>query len=185
MEILFLGQTSFKIKTKTMTLVVDPISKGEKADVVVFSGALGVVKEISGPVNRPKTFVIDREGEYELGGIGIIVDKLESGKDGFIIRISADGVEVAHTGVVGGEIDERLKSKLTESDVLLVNLANAVNLIKDCEPYLAVLMGYADLFEVDEFLKTHKFETVRRDVEKLKLDADSLPENTEVVVLNG
>jgi hypothetical protein len=46
-------------------------------------------------------------------------------------------------------------------------------------------MGYENLAEVDQFLGAHKFEIVKRDLDKLKLEADSLPENTEVVVLNG
>ena len=35
MEITFLGKNSFKFKTKNLTLVVDPISSKERADVVV------------------------------------------------------------------------------------------------------------------------------------------------------
>ncbi len=184
MEVTFLGKTSFKFKTKSLILVVDPISSKEKADVIVLTND-GGVREIAGAVNREKTFVIDREGEYELGGVGIMVDRLELGKPGMVVRVSGDGVEVTHTGAVTVELEEKMKQKLTESDVLLVTLAKAVELIGACEPYIAVLMGHENLAEVDRFLAAHKFETVKRDVEKLKLDADSLPENTEVVVLNG
>jgi len=185
MEVIFLGGTSFKFKTKTITLIVDPISNKEKADVLVYSGVGKVVKEISGAVNREKTFVIDMEGEYELGGMGIMLDRLEAGINGFMIRITGDGVEVAHVGAVEGTLDEKLKTKLTDSEVMLVSLKKAVELIGDCEPYMAVLMGYDNVGEVDQFLDSHKFEVVKRDVDKLKLDADSLPENTEVIVLNG
>lgn len=184
MEVTFLGKTSFKFKTKNLTLLVDPISAKERADVVVFTGVGGVV-QIAGAVNRETPFVIDRPGEYELEGVGIIVDRLEMGKPGMVIRVSGDGVEVAHTAAISGEPDERMKQKLSESDVLLVSLAKAVELIDSCEPYVAVLMGYDNLSEVDQFLGTHKFEIVKRNLDKLKLDADSLPENTEVVVLNG
>lgn len=185
MEITFLGKNSFKFKTKNLTLIVDPISAKEKADVVIFTGNSGTVSEISGPLNREKTFVIDKEGEYELGGVGIIADRVELGKEGMMIRISADGVEVAHAGAVIGDPDEKMKTKLSEADVLLVTLARGVDLINACEPYIAILMGYDSIGEVDQFLAAHKFEVVKRDVDKLKLDADSLPESTEVVVLNG
>lgn len=185
MEVTFSGKTSFKFKTKTLTLIIDPISAKEKADVVIYSGAPGVTDSVSGPVNRETTFIIDKEGEYELGGVGIIVDRLEMGKKGMVIRVNGDGVEVAHTGAVEVDLEDKMKQKLTEADVLLVTLQKAVDLINECEPYIAVLMGYENPTEVDQFLAAHKFEVVKRDVEKLKLDAESLPENTEVVVLNG
>lgn len=179
-----MGKTSFRFKTKNLTLLIDPISDKEKADVVVLTGA-GGISEIAGAVNREKPFLINREGEYELGGVGIMVDRLAIGKPQMVVRVSGDGVEVAHTGAVTGDLEDKMKQKLTESDVMLVTLGKAVELIKSCEPYIAVLMGYENLTEVDQFLGTHKFETVKRDIDKLKLEADSLPENTEVVVLNG
>ncbi|OGD70717.1 hypothetical protein A3A84_02470 [Candidatus Collierbacteria bacterium RIFCSPLOWO2_01_FULL_50_23] len=192
MEITFLGKNSFKFKTKTLTLVIDPISSKEKADVVIYTtpqaahaGGQAGRFEISGAVNREKTFVIDKEGEYELGGVGIIADRVEIGKEGMVVRISGDGVEVAHTGALVGDPDEKMKQKLSEIDVLLVTLTGGAGLIDACEPYLAVLMGYDAIGEVDHFLSTNKFEVVKRDMDKLKLDADSLPESTEVVVLNG
>lgn len=184
MEVTFLGKTSFRFKTKNLTLLIDPISDKEKADVVVLTGT-GGISEIAGAVNREKSFLINREGEYELGGVGIIVDRLAAGKPEMVVRVSGDGVEVAHTGAVTGDLEDKMKQKLTESDVMLVSLGKAVELIKACEPYIAVLMGYDNLGEVDQFLGAHKFEIVKRDLDKLKLEADSLPENTEVVVLNG
>lgn len=184
MEVTFLGKTSFRFKTKNLTLLIDPISDKEKADVVVLSGVGGNL-EVAGAVNREKPFVIDSEGEYELGGVGIIVDRLVAGKPGMMVRVTSDGIEVAHTGALVGDLEEKMKQKLTESDVMLVTLEKAVELIKLCEPYIGVLMGYENLAEVDQFLGAHKFEIVKRDLDKLKLEAGSLPENTEVVVLNG
>ncbi len=184
MELTFLGKTSFKFKTKNLTLLIDPISDKERADVVVLTGAGGISK-IAGAVNREKPFFIDNSGEYELGGVGIIVDRLVVGKPEMIVRVSSDGVEVAHTGAVTGDLEEKMIQRLAESDVLLVTLAKVVELIKSCEPYIAVLMGYENLAEIDQFFGAHKFEVVKRGLDKLKLEADSLPENTEVVVLNG
>ena len=184
MELTFLGKTSFKFKTKNLTLLIDPISDKERADVVVLTTP-GGIGQIAGAVNREKPFLIDRPGEYELGGVGIIVDRLVVGKPEMIVRVSGDGVEVAHTGTATGDLEEKMIQRLAESDVMLVTLAKAVELVKSCEPYIAVLMGYENLEQVDQFLGAHKFEIVKRDLDKLKLEAESLPENTEVVVLNG
>jgi len=184
MELTFLGKTCFKFKTKNLTLLIDPISDKERADVVVLTTP-GGIGQIAGAINREKPFLIDRPGEYELGGVGIIVDRLLMGRPEMVVRVSGDGVEVAHTGALTGDLEEKMKQRLTESDILLVTLAKAVELIKSCEPYIGVLMGYENRAEVDQFLGVHKFEIVKRDLDKLKLEADSLPENTEVVVLNG
>ncbi len=191
MELAFLGKNSFKFKTKNLTLVVDPVSPKERADVVVFttptasqSGGQAGRVEISGGVNREKTFVIDKEGEYELGGVGIIVDRISADKEDKLVRITADGVTAADVCALPTDLPENTLEKLRESDVLIVPLAKA-KLIEEAEPYIAVLAGYDTATEVDRFLIDHKFEVVKRDIDKLKLDADSLPDNTEVVVLNG
>lgn len=189
MEISFLSKTGFKFKTKNLTLVVDPVSSKEKADVVVYSGVDGAASEIAGGVNREKTFIIDKEGEYELGGIGIILERVDppagGGKEGMVIRITGDSVEVAHTGAVTGTFPEKLMEKVREADVLLVTLVKAKELIDAAEPYIAILMGYESRQEAEQFLAANKYEVVKIDLDKLKLEADTLPESTEVVVLNA
>lgn len=189
MEISFLSKTGFKFKTRNLTLVVDPISAKEKADVVVYSGASGVALGVAGTVNREKTFVIDEEGEYELDGVGIILERVDppagGGKNEMVVRISGDGVEVVHTGAVTGTLPEKLMEKVREADVLLVSLTKAKELIGAAEPYIAVLMGYESRQEVEQFLAANKYEVVRTDLDKLKLEADTLPESTQVVVLNA
>lgn len=180
-----MGQHSFKIKTKTITLITDPVNGKEKADVVVYSGVAGVVEKISGPVSREKTFVINKEGEYELGGVGIIVDRVEMGKAGMLVRISVDGVVVADTAGLIVKPEDKLLEKISEADVLMVSLDKAKELIGAAEPYLAILMGYQSPAEVEQFLGSNKFEVVKREIDKLKIDSTTLPENTEVVVLNG
>lgn len=180
-----MGQHSFKIRTKSITLIIDPVNGKEKADVVIYSGVAGVVEKISGPVSRDKTFVIDKEGEYELGGIGIIVDRIEMGKMGMLVRISVDGVVVADTAGLTIKPEDKLLEKISEADVLLVSLDKAKELIGAAEPYQAILMGYQGQGEVEQFLGGTKFEVVKREIDKLKIDSTTLPENTEVVVLNG
>ncbi|MFZ2202523.1 MAG: hypothetical protein WAV56_03955, partial [Microgenomates group bacterium] len=115
---------------------------------------------------------------------GIIVDRLLPDIEEKLVRISADGVAIADVCALPTDLPENTLEKLRESDVLIVPLLKS-KLIEEAEPYIAVLCGYDEAAEVDQFLATHKFEVVKRDIEKLKLDADSLPDNTEVVVLNG
>lgn len=176
MEISFLGKTSVKLKTKNLTLLANPVSSKEKADVVIYSLKLPRV-EIAGPVAREKTFVVDKDGEYELSGVGVI-------SAGSVITFTIDGVIIGYLGDET-ELSDNQIEKLSEVDVLLVPLKLAGDLISKIEPYIAVLIGYESKEELETFLAENKFETVKRDLDKLKLDQDSLPENTEVVVLNA
>ena len=104
MEITFLGKNSFKFKTKNLTLVVDPISSKERADVVVYTGATTVM--VAGAVNRAKVFVVDKEGEYEWG-VGIIVDRISPDKEDKLVRISADGVAIADVCALPTDLEEK------------------------------------------------------------------------------
>src|SRR3972149_4820876 len=137
MELTFLGKNSFKFKTKNLTLIVDPVSPKERADVVVFSGVAGVVA-VAGAVNRTEVFVIDKEGEYELGGVGIIVDRLSPDKEDKLVRISADGVAIADVSALPTEV--RLTWLRHAGDARRDAQGPIVPYIRrHTEPYLAVL----------------------------------------------
>ncbi|MBI1871976.1 hypothetical protein HYS10_01010 [Candidatus Collierbacteria bacterium] len=175
MEISFLGGVSIKIKTKNLVLLTDPKSAKEKADVVVYTSPNEIV--VSGPVNRESTFYIKDEGEYELSGVGIIVSAVPV--------VTADGVSIAFlSGLSNGLTDAQIE-KLSEVDVIAVPLAQAATLIEQIQPSVAILIGYERKDEVDQFLTANKFEIVKRDLDKLKIDENNLAENTEVVVLNA
>lgn len=185
MELTFLGKNSFRFKTKTLTLVTDPINSKERADVVVYSTPqTEYAGGQAGGVNREKVFVIDKEGEYELGGVGIVVDKSDEDST-MLVRITGDGVTVADVVALTNKLEGKLAEKVQEADVLLTSLRNASEMIAVAEPSIAVLAGYDDLSEVETYLGNQKFETIKRGMEKIKLEADLLPENTEIVVLNA
>lgn len=184
MEISYLGKTSVRFKNKALTLLIDPISAKERADVVIYSSGLERV-EIAGPVSRDKTFIIDKDGEYELSGVMMIANTIESvGNKIMVSMITMDGVHVGYLGKLAEKLPENQVEKFGEADVLIVPLAVAPGVIAQTEPLMAVLVGYDDKVEVDKFLTDNKFEIVKRDLDKLKLDQDSLPESTEIVVLN-
>lgn len=166
-----------KIKTKNLTLITNPNSAKERADAVLYCGVEASIK-VAGAVNRDKTFVIDKEGEYELSGVSVI-------NNGSIATISADGVIVGFFGGLKEKMVEATAEKYKDNDVILAPLAFAPGLIGQIEPYVAVLIGYESKEDVEKFLSENKFEVVKRDLDKIKLDQDSLPENTEVYVLNA
>ena len=186
MEISYLGKTAIKIKTKSLVLISDPTQVKDRADVVIYSNYWPVV-EVTGAVNRETVFVVDKEGEYELAGVGVITSSNEiDGKKILTSLITYDGVSVAYLGGVLDSLSDQQLDKLAEvTDVLIVPLLTAATLIEKIQPRLAILTGYENSAELDKFFETNKFEIVKRDVDKIKIDGDSLPENTEVLVLNA
>jgi len=75
MEITYLGHSCFKLKNKDgMTIVMDPFKSEdvglpfakEVADIITISHGHddhNAVENVTGPVTRQSTFVIDKEGE--------------------------------------------------------------------------------------------------------------------------
>lgn len=180
MELSFLGSFGFKLKNKNITLLIDPLSAKEKADIIVFSGVVPEV--ILAPAGREKTFVIKMEGEYELGGVGVTTERTG---ERLMTVVMMDGVNLVHLSDYGGELTEKQLEKMNEADVILVPLNVKEEVFEQLEPYILVLMGYKEGSELEKFIAEKNLENVKRGQDKLKLDPSSLPEETEMVILNG
>lgn len=180
MELNYLGTNSFKLKNKVETLLVNPNTTKEKGDVVI-STSLDKLPTIAS-VSRSEVFYINEEGEYELGGVGIIMDKV---KGGAIVYIFIDGVRVAYLDGVSFELSERQLEKLNESDVMLVSVDLDRTILDKLDPYVLVPFGQANQAGVDKFISENKFGTIVPNLDKIKLDPESLPEDTQVWVLNA
>lgn len=179
MEISYLGGKSFRLKNKSITLVIDPSNGKEKADVVIYSSE-GVNKPTIASVTRSEVFEVVSEGEYEIGGVGIIADKFDGHRVSYVFM---DGVRIAHLLVGSVKFSEKQIEKLNDCDVILVDANSSREFVSDLEPYIFVPMGSKE--EIEKFLTENKFATVVRDLEKVKLDQDSLPDDTQAWVLNA
>lgn len=179
MEISYLGGKSFKLKNKNITLLIDPSNGKEKADVVVYSDERSAKPTIVSVV-RSEVFEVNLEGEYEIGGVGIIADKFGQYRVSYVFM---DGVRVGHLLASNEKLSDKQVEKLNDCDVILVDVACSSEFIGPLEPYIFIPMGEKD--EVERFLSENKFATVVRDLDKAKLDQDSLPDETQVWVLNA
>lgn len=163
--------------------------------------------KVGGTARRPKPFIIDAAGEYEVGGISVFgvpafhddTKGTERGRNN-IFTVLVDGVRICHLGDLGHELTQSMIEDIGEIDVLMVPVggvftldpATAVKVIRSLEPSLIIPMHFKtdmhkqDLFgelkTVADFLKEYGVEV--SPVDKLELDESSLPEETEVVVLN-
>ena len=163
MDITYLGHSSFKIKTKTATVVTDPFDpamvglkySGVESDIVTVSHnhadhnatgkVAGVKKIIEGP------------GEYEVMGVSIIgypsyhdnQKGIERGKNTIFV-FEAEGLRLAHLGDLGHTLSDDLINEIGGVDVLMIPVGGfftvgpkeAVEIIGKIDPYFILPMHY-------------------------------------------
>lgn len=168
MDISYLGHASFRLKSKTATVITDPFEKNvgfsfpstATADIVTVShdhydhNNASAIKP-SGTKEKP--FIVTAAGEYEVGGVSIFGyssfhdDKqgAERGKN-IVYSIHIDGVNVVHLGDLGHTLTESFIENLGEVDVLLcpvggkytIDAKTAVELIQEIEPSFVIPMHF-------------------------------------------
>jgi len=221
MEITYLGHSSFKLKNKEgMVLIMDPFDHDyvglpyakDVADVLTISHDHKDHNEramVTGPVKREKTFVIDVEGEYEIGGVEITAiktfhdktDGTERGKN-LIMLVRMDEMTVCHLGDLGHKLSESQVEKLGSVDVLLIPVGgvytidgqDAVDIIKEVQPSLVIPMHYktagmkedfGNLSTLEQFIDKSKLAVMGEPGHKIKIEESTMPEDTQILVMNG
>lgn len=163
MDITYLGHSSFKIKTKTATLVTDPFDSdmvgikypATDADIVTVSHKHkdhNAVSKVSG-VKK----ILDGPGEYEISGVSVIgLPSFHDNKKGeergknTIFVIEADGLKVAHLGDLGHSLSDEEIGEMGSIDVLLLPVGGAftigpkeaADVARKIDPYFIVPMHY-------------------------------------------
>ena len=186
-----------------------PLPK-DVADVVTVSHSHddhNAVEVITGPISREKTFVIDRVGEYEIAGVQFSAmnsfhDK-NSGADrgkNLIISMVIDGLIVVHLGDLGMKLSDSQVEKLGSVAVLMVpvggtytlDATEALNLADEVQPSYIIPMHYQTLnskidglAKLEVFLEKNKYPLAGEPVHKVKIESSSLPDDTQVLLMNG
>lgn len=221
MEITYLGHSCFKLKNKEgMTVLMDPFNSQslglplakEAADIVTISHGHddhNAVDVVTGPVTRQSTFVIDKEGEYEIGGVEVTatkmyhdkVDGAERGKN-LIVSIRMDGVNILHLGDLGHTLTDAQIEKIGSVDVLMANVGGQtsleidemMHLVGEIQPSYMIPMHYkvtgiSEIFakkhSLEEFLDKNKFLVSGEPVHKIKVEEGNLPDDTQVLIMNA
>jgi L-ascorbate metabolism protein UlaG (beta-lactamase superfamily) len=212
MEIIWRGHAFFEILTKTKKIAIDPFSEkiGLKAPKIKTDILLithdhydhNEKKVVSGDY-----FLIDKPGEYEIGGIFIYgIESFHDDKEGkergknTIYVIEAEGLRICHMGDFGQkELTERQKEKLLSLDILMIPIGGvytigpkeAVKIINEIEPKIVIPMHYfveglkINLAKVDEFLKAFGEKKITP-LESFKIKkGEVLPETTKIVLLES
>lgn len=219
MEITYLGHSCFKLKSKGGFVVyMDPFNSDmvglplpkDVADVVTVShnhDDHSAVNVITGPVNRQETFIIDKEGEYEIAGIQFAAMKTfhdknngaDRGKN-LVISVVMDEVQLVHLGDLGTKLSDSQVEKLGSVDVLMVPVGGAftidadeaMDVIKEIQPSFVIPMHYKTetgkidgLAKLETFLEKSKYPVAGESVHKAKIDEGSLPDDTQILLMNG
>lgn len=167
MQINYLGHSSFRIKTKTATLVTDPYSAevGFKipkvtADIVTISHPHfdhNCAAAVSSPQPGGKPFVINGPGEYEIKEVSILgvpvfhdTQKGEKSGKNTIFVITAEDMVLCHLGDLGHQLTAKQTELISEIDVLFVPVGGgksldargAAEVVGQLEPKIVVPMHY-------------------------------------------
>ncbi len=163
MDITYLGQSSFKIKTKSATVVTDPFDSkflgikfpSTEGDIVTISHDHGDHNNSEVVSNSKK--VITGPGEYEVMGVSIIgIGTFHDGAKGeergknTIYIIEAEGLRIAHLGDLGHDLDTHILDQIGAIDILLVpvgghytiNSKEASSVVSKIDPYYIIPMHY-------------------------------------------
>ena len=163
MEISYLGHSSFKIKTKTATVITDPFDPDmvglkfspNEAEIVTVSHAHkdhNAVEKVSG-IKK----IVEGPGEYEINGVSIIgLPSFHDSKKGeergknTIYVFEAEGLRLVHLGDLGHALSDDLIGEIGAVDVLMIPVGGfytigpkeASEIISKIEPYFVIPMHY-------------------------------------------
>jgi len=209
MEIRWLGQSCFEIKSKASVIVTDPYSDKIGFTLPQLSADILTISHdhydhnAKEKVNANK--IITAPGEYEVGEIkilGILSDHdnsggVERGKN-IIFRFLVDEISILHLGDFGAaKLTDIQLNEIGTVDILMIPVGGkytidtreAGDLIKAIEPKIIIPMHYKipgltiDINPVDEFVKAINLHPEKMDT--LKISAETLPvDKPRLVVLN-
>lgn len=151
MEIQWYGLTSFSVKTKTGTIVVDPYKAESglkmpqvKANVVLFS-------DENNPLNNPEVVsgeprVFNWPGEYEVSEIAFSMQEFaDKDAKSMIIHIYTEGMHICLLSNAAIPVSEELISALGSVDVFLVPVSKdrggydkVHTIIEEVEPRIVI-----------------------------------------------
>lgn len=213
MEIKYIAHSCFEIRGKDVKIVIDPYDPKKahydipklKADLVLSThdhfdhNNIDVVEDYKLAVTTPGEYEI--EGVY-VEGIQTYHDKKEGEDRGLntIYQITIDDFNILHLGDLGHTLSQETLEKILDIDILLIpvggkytiNASDAAKVISTIEPGIVVPMHYQgeesnelskDLDKLEKFLDEMGGNGDIRKVDKLKVSKSSIPEETEVVVV--
>lgn len=208
MDIISLGHSSFKLRGKSVTLVMDPFDstftglkfpKHTACDIVTVSHDHKDHNAVSQVEGNP--FIVRGAGEYDIKGVSIIGFTTEHGGDvpekNTVYRIEMEDLNIVHLGDLGRPLTTAEIDLLDGVDVLFIpvgglhtiDAVQAKKIIAEIEPNVVIPMHYdrpglafKGLAPVAAFLKEMEKEQVIAQP-KLSISKGKIPEEMQIAVL--
>jgi L-ascorbate metabolism protein UlaG (beta-lactamase superfamily) len=212
MNIIWYGQSCFKIQSKDTVLITDPFDK--KVGLRPFYGSADIVTishnhydHNNSEAIKGSPFIIDGAGEYEIKKVVIRgIDSCHDNKEGrerglnVIYTIEMEDIKICHLGDLGQEslVNGQLE-KIGQVDVLFIPIGgvftidwkSANMIISQVEPRIVIPMHYkipgvvGDLLKLDDagqFCKEHGL-SPQDAVDRYSVKKKDLPQDESKVVL--
>ncbi|NLE76160.1 MAG: MBL fold metallo-hydrolase [Chloroflexi bacterium] len=208
MEITWYGYACFRLRDRGIAIITDPYDQSLgyrlprlRGDIVTVSHNHPTHNFVKGVRGYRK--VLEGPGEYEVQGVfvsGIATyhDDKKGAKSGgnTLFLFEFDDVSICHLGSLGHPLTQAQTEMLTDVSVLLVpvgggstlDAARASEVISQVEPRIVVPMRYhtpglaVKLDPIGKFLKEMGLPQPEA-VSSLKVTAQSLPQDTQVVLM--
>lgn len=210
MDVTWLGHGCVRLKGREASVLMDPCPKStgyaigkQQAGIVTISHdhpEHAYTDALATPARELRA-----PGEYEVGGVSVTGIRLyhdsqkgaERGRNtAFVVEI--DDVRVCHLGDIGHAPNQEQAANLTDIDVLVIpvggnstiDAAAAAAIVSQLEPKLVVPVHYATdvstatLDPLEPFIKQMGAGAEPQPQPKLSVTRGSLPESTQVVVLD-
>jgi len=215
MVIHYLGHSSFRIKGQATSVVTDPFDPKStglafpkvSADVLTVSHQHADHNYIEKVEGNP--FIVEGPGEYEIKEVRVIgyptFHDSSSGSErgqNIMFLITIDDISILHCGDLGHKLtDETLKS-MDQVDILLIPTGGvftidakvAAQVTSQLDPGTVIPMHYnrkgldqniyKELAGVEDFISQIGEKDVQPE-DKLTITKSQMPEETQMVVLNG
>ncbi|NCN58925.1 lactamase [Candidatus Roizmanbacteria bacterium CG22_combo_CG10-13_8_21_14_all_38_20] len=215
MVIHYLGHSSFRIKGQATSVVTDPFDPKStglafpkvSADVLTVSHQHADHNYIEKVEGNP--FIVEGPGEYEIKEVRVIgyptFHDSSSGSErgqNIMFLITIDDISILHCGDLGHKLtDETLKS-MDQVDILLIPTGGvftidakvAAQVTSQLDPGIVIPMHYnrkgldqniyKELAGVEDFISQIGEKDVQPE-DKLTITKSQMPEETQMVVLNG
>jgi L-ascorbate metabolism protein UlaG (beta-lactamase superfamily) len=208
MDITWYGHACFRLKSREGTVITDPYDKSLGLSPPSIKADIVTVSHNAPHHNNTKVakgaYVVDGPGEYEINGVfvtGVHIAPAKNAQNAdrnnvFVIYL--DDITICHLGDLSHVPGQKQVEDMGNIDVLLVPVggqnalkaAQAAEVISLIEPYVVIPMHYnlpnitVKLDPVKKFL-TEMGITKTETVESLKLTKSSLPDETQVVVMDA
>lgn len=213
MDIRYLGHSSFRISSRTASIVCDPYAPDTfgtpfpkvEANIVTISHAHNDHNAARAVAGNP--IVLIGPGEYEImgvriKGVGAFHDDDQGKTRGknTIFSLTIDTITILHLGDLGHKLTDEMIENLPDVDVLLIptggfftiDSKTSCNVVAQLEPKIVIPMHYKpavdpkNTFEKLEPLSSFLDQMGKKGIQplpKLSITKDKLPEELEVVVL--